>query len=198
MHLVNLSWFVATLKVFAVVRKTSSRISGRDLDKPTLVHKITLTAYVVCFNVAFTVTVLYPLLEGIKFDRPYDSFNFMNINIHLVNFLIMFFDLVLTRLAANPSHCLFVSVFSLAYACLLLMLHFTGANSAVYDAINYRDGAIKAGIITAAMVLVAPMISHTVMCSLQLLKKFTMRLECLSNKCTKSSALVKSESAVST
>nr|XP_002129554.1 protein rolling stone-like [Ciona intestinalis] len=129
-------------------------------------HYLTTILFIASFNVSITVTILYPILD----DVTYHSASFLSINIHILNFILMLIDLCVNGINVKFQQ-FFISVITSAmYAATLVTLHLTGANSAVYPAIDYKQNPIRTSLVTVAMILIAPVLCHSVMYCIYRLK----------------------------
>ncbi|XP_078485584.1 uncharacterized protein LOC100180437 [Ciona intestinalis] len=129
-------------------------------------HYLTTILFIASFNVSFTVTILYPILD----DVTYHHASFLSISIHILNFILMLIDLCVNGIKVKFQQFFIAVITSAIYAATLVTLHLTGANSAIYSAIDYQQNPIRTSLVTVAMILIAPVLCHSVMYCIYRLK----------------------------
>uniref|UniRef100_H2ZLY5 Protein rolling stone n=1 Tax=Ciona savignyi TaxID=51511 RepID=H2ZLY5_CIOSA len=133
-------------------------------------HYVTTIFFVSSFNLAVIVTSVFPVMG----DPTYQNGSFLSVNIHVLNLVLMIIDLCINSLSVHYMQSFITVVTSACYAVMLISLHLTGARSAVYPLVDYKNNPVATALLTVGMILIAPFISHAVVYFLYRIKVFIL------------------------
>lgn len=127
--------------------------------------QVTLVTMIISFDFAIIITILYPLLQ----DPTYNS-SIRSINLHIINTVIVIFDICINAIPVRFIHVFFAMTASACYGIMLLLLHAANVTSSVYLCLNWKTKPLKTGIITAVMIFIAPPLAHSILYGIYKLK----------------------------
>ena len=102
--------------------------------------------------------------------------------IHVINSVLTLTDIFMVAYPTRWLHFIYTVLFGILYLIFLLILHFTGYNSAVYSQLNFRDAPGVAAGWTLAAVLLLPIVLHSVVFGFYRLRVFIARKTVLNDQ----------------
>ena len=145
------------------------------LGKIWFLHKLTWLSHIAATTFVLYVTVLYwafvaPGVPTYKLRLPIGQYK------HSVQMFLMLVDFFLVAIPTRWLHFVYVMALAFAYCIMIVIVHVTGVNSAIYSFMNFKTNVgLAVGVVVAAF-LVAPLILQTIYFALYHLRAFIFRL----------------------
>jgi len=130
--------------------------------------------FAVATTSAFEITIFYVVLiaPGRTLERNLKPTTF---HIHVINSVLFLIDIFMVAFPTRFLHFIYTMIYGVVYTIFLLILHFTGYNSAVYPQLNFADNWEKAALFLVASIIVLPFLLHLIIFGLYHLRAFIAR-----------------------
>jgi len=122
-------------------------------------HKLTW----VVFNVAFSAALITDLLFWFLLTASYSQAGLLdpfNIQSHVINFVILLIDLLVSRIPIRLLHFIYPVTYSIVYILFTLILHWSKVTSSVYSLLNWAASPGLAAGYGLATALVGMPLAH--------------------------------------
>uniref|UniRef100_H2YYR0 Protein rolling stone n=1 Tax=Ciona savignyi TaxID=51511 RepID=H2YYR0_CIOSA len=176
----NLYFLVAFLvSIYGAVK----RHDAPSTEQIRWFHIVNWWLFNVACTAAFNVTIFYWALIGSRrtLERNLQPVTF---HLHVTNSILFLIDIFMVAFPVRLLHFFYAPLYGVVYILFMLIIHWTGVNSAIYAAVNWAtQPAISSGYSIAA-IIVLPIVLHCMLFGLYHLRALIARRTVLKNENT--------------